>query len=224
MYPVEERGDIDVDDVAVLDDGRVGDTVADHFVEAGAARLREALVTQRRRVRTVVAEELMYDTIHLVRGDPGLAMLPGEDGRLRGEPAGNPHPRDDVRRLDGPVGPLRLPLADVLRTGDVGRHLPPRGLLTGFQRGSHVHPWSLSLWCSDTWAVAVHRCADGVTHPASDGSAKIRRGPADRRCWWRSWPHGRRRAPRRTCAGTIGTAACGRRRRSSTALRSRRSR
>src|SRR5690606_39364941 len=40
-------GDVDVDDVAVGDDGVVGDAVADDLVQRGAQRLGVALVAQR---------------------------------------------------------------------------------------------------------------------------------------------------------------------------------
>ena len=33
MHAADERGDVDVDDVAVLDDGRVRDAVANHLVQ-----------------------------------------------------------------------------------------------------------------------------------------------------------------------------------------------
>src|SRR5690348_18174569 len=49
MDAVEVRRDVDVDDVAVLDHLAAGDAVADHLVDAGAQRLGEAAVAQRRR-------------------------------------------------------------------------------------------------------------------------------------------------------------------------------
>ena len=42
VHAVEVAGDVDVDEVAVLDDAVVGDAVADDFVDAGAQALREA--------------------------------------------------------------------------------------------------------------------------------------------------------------------------------------
>ena len=69
VHAVEVRGDVDVDDVAVLDHAAVRDAVADHLVDAGAQRLREAAVAERRGVGAVVAEELVADPVELVGGD-----------------------------------------------------------------------------------------------------------------------------------------------------------
>lgn len=47
VHPTDVGGDVDVDDVAVGDHRRVGDSMADDLVEGRAARLRESLVAQR---------------------------------------------------------------------------------------------------------------------------------------------------------------------------------
>src|SRR5262249_36521266 len=99
----------------------------------------------RRGVGTVVDEELVHDGVDLVGADPGLAVLAGEDDGLGGQPAGPAHPIDHVGCLHGRVRPLGLPLADVLRSGDAGRHLAPRGELTGSQRASRAHHPSLAF-------------------------------------------------------------------------------
>ena len=101
---VEVGGDVDVDDVAVLDHPAVRDAVADHLVDAGAEALGEAAVAERRGVRAVVAEELVADPVELVgrhaRGDVGAHQLAG----LRGQPARDPHPRDRLLVLDLAAG------------------------------------------------------------------------------------------------------------------------
>ena len=71
VHAVDVGGDVDVDDVAVLDHGRVGDAVADDLVERGAARLRESLVAQRRRVGAVVDHVLVGDAVEFVGGHAG---------------------------------------------------------------------------------------------------------------------------------------------------------
>ncbi len=120
----DERGDVDVDDVAVLDHGGVGDAVADDLVQARAARLREAAVAQRRRVRVVVDEELVDHPVHLVRGHPGSDGRAAGLQRLRGDPAGHPHGLDDLRWLHPRVRTAGgACLAHVLRTRDVRRDL-----------------------------------------------------------------------------------------------------
>ena len=94
------RRDVDVDDVAVAQLGGVGDAVADHLVDRRAQRLGEALVAQRRGVGVVVEQELVADPVELVRGDAG-GDVPADLGqRLRGDPAGDPHPLDRVGVLD----------------------------------------------------------------------------------------------------------------------------
>ena len=50
VHAVEEDGDVEVDDVAVLERPAVGDAVADHLVGRGADRLGEAAVVERARV------------------------------------------------------------------------------------------------------------------------------------------------------------------------------
>ncbi len=71
MHAVDERGDVDLDDVAVVERAGVRDAVADDLVDAGAQRLREALVAERGRVGAVLDQELVADPVELVGGDAG---------------------------------------------------------------------------------------------------------------------------------------------------------
>ena len=100
VHAVDEGGDVDVDDVAVLDDAGVGDAVADHLVDARAQRLREAAVAERRGVGAVVAQELVADPVELVGGDAGCDVGADQLAGLRGQPAGDPHPLDRLGVLD----------------------------------------------------------------------------------------------------------------------------
>ena len=123
VHAADEGGDVDVDDVAVLDDARVRDAVADDLVDARAQRLREAAVAEGRGVGAVVAEELVADPVELVGGhtwyDVGAHQLTG----LGGEPAGDAHPLDRLGVLDLLAGEARgRGAVDVLGTGDVGGH------------------------------------------------------------------------------------------------------
>src|SRR5699024_827011 len=68
VHPVDVGGDVDVDDVAVGDHGGVGDAVADHLVERGAARLGEVLVAEGGGIRAVVEHVLVGDAVDLVGG------------------------------------------------------------------------------------------------------------------------------------------------------------
>jgi hypothetical protein len=123
--------DVDVDDVAVLQGAAVGDAVADHLVDRGAQGLGEAPVAERRRVGAVVEQELVADSVDLVRGDAGRDDGGGRRHGLSGDAARDPHLLDRLRVLDlRAVVPSGLRLADVLRSGDrrghgaAGRDLP----------------------------------------------------------------------------------------------------
>ena len=83
VHAVDVGGDVDVDDVAVLDDGRVRDAVADDLVQRRAAGLRIALVAQRRRVGAVVDHVLVGDAVEFV----------GRDARVRPPYRPRPAPR-----------------------------------------------------------------------------------------------------------------------------------
>ena len=75
VHAADERGDVDVEDVAVLDDRGVRDAVADHFIQRGAQRFGEAAVAERGRVRLVVQQELVAYPVQLVGGDAGLDVF-----------------------------------------------------------------------------------------------------------------------------------------------------
>ena len=112
VHAVDVGGDVDVDDVAVLDHGRVGDAVADDLVERRAAGLREALVAQRRRVGAVVDHVLVRDAVELVGGDAGRDGLARLGQRARRDAAGDPHLLDHLGRLHPRLAALlsrRLP-------------------------------------------------------------------------------------------------------------------
>src|SRR5699024_3874578 len=133
---VDERRDVDVDDVPVTDHRGVGDTVADHLVERDTARLGERLVPQGRRVRPVVAQELVYDPVDLVGRHAGRDRLAGEHESVRGEPGGHAHHVDDLSRLNPrlPVGLVDAVAPDVLRPGDRLGDGPDRGGFTWDER------------------------------------------------------------------------------------------
>src|SRR5436190_10858672 len=124
MDSPDERGDVDVDDVAVLEPAGVRDAVTDALVDRGAQRLRETLVTERRRVGTVVAEEVVADPVDLVGRDTRLDDRGGFTHGLRGEPARDAHLLDDLRWLHVRARERgRERLADVLRSLDRSGHL-----------------------------------------------------------------------------------------------------
>ncbi len=119
VHAVDVGGDVDVDDVAVLDHRRVGDAVADDLVQRRAAGLRETLVAQRRRVGAVVDHVLVGDAVEFVGGDArrdGLARL-GQ--RARRDASGDAHLLDHLGGLHPRLAALlRGRPAHVLRAGD----------------------------------------------------------------------------------------------------------
>ena len=90
---VLDDGDVDVDDVAVLEDlARARNAVADHVVDRGAERLRKALVADVGRDRLLhVDDVLVGDAVELLGRDAGLDVLAHELEHLGGEAAGDAH-------------------------------------------------------------------------------------------------------------------------------------
>ena len=183
---VEVRRDVDVDDVAVLEHPRVGDAVADHLVDAGAQRLREALVAEGRRVGAVVAEELVADPVELVGGDARRDVRADELARLRGQPAGDPHLRDGLGVLDLVAGERRgrRPV-DVLRSrdrrrapGDAARSRPGRSRSRSCGRvygGGRAATRRRLLAMAKYWFCVKHHAVEGPDGAArrSTGSGPI---------------------------------------------------
>ena len=133
VHAVDVGGDVDVDDVAVLDDRRVGDAVADDLVERRAAGLREALVAKRRRVGAVVDHVLVGDAVELIGRHTGRDRLACLGQRTRRDAPGNTHLLDHLGRLHPRLAALfggRLPAysggAIERGTGSVGESSPGR--------------------------------------------------------------------------------------------------
>ena len=115
VHAVDVGGDVDVDDVAVLDHRRVRDAVADDLVQRRAAGLREALVAQRRRVGAVVDHVLVGDAVQLVGRHAGSDGLAGLGQRARRDAPGDAHLLDHLGRLHPRFAALaRRRLAHVL--------------------------------------------------------------------------------------------------------------
>ena len=93
-------GDVEVEDVAVLQHPGVGDAVADDLVGRRAHALREAVVVERRRVGVALDVQLVDVRVDLVGGDARAHELAGQAQDLGGDGAGAPHPGDDLGRLD----------------------------------------------------------------------------------------------------------------------------
>ena len=132
VHAVDVGGDVDVDDVAVLDHRRVRDAVADHLVERRAARLRKALVAQRRRVGAVVDHVLVGDPVELVGGHPGRDRL----ARLRERAA----PRSGRRPASSRSPRASAPTARCPRARSACPTYSGRSMLRGTSRIGEISP------------------------------------------------------------------------------------
>ena len=117
-------GDIDIDDVAILNHGGIRDAVADNLVKGNTAGLGEAAVAQRGRVSAVVAHVLVRHAVHVISG---YARLHGLSGLLEGvgcDLAGLTHLLNNLWGLDVGLANalLHLVLPRVLWALDALRH------------------------------------------------------------------------------------------------------
>ena len=157
VHPVLEGGDVDVDDVAVAQHRVIGDAVADHLVDRGAARLRVAAVAEGGRVGAAGDEVLVRDRVELVGRHAGADR--GADRRERR--------RRRCVRSRGSARPRRARsgrrpctatahAADVLGAGDArghgaGRREASRDQVTGGILGHRISLWPrTSSTCTGT--------------------------------------------------------------------------
>ena len=136
VHPAEEGGDVDLDQVTVLERTGVGDAVADHLVHRGAARLGEAAVLQRRGVGAVVADVVVHHLVDAVgRHAGGDLRCPGRH-RPGGDPSGEAHLLDRLARLHMRAGvAIRAGVSDVVGPLDLGGHRTQGRDRVGLDRG-----------------------------------------------------------------------------------------
>ncbi len=92
MKPVLDNGDVDIDYVPVLQPAVAGDAVANHVVDGGADRFREALVVQWCRHGIQCTHDvLVADAVELAGRYPSPDVRADHIQHLPGQPAGNPH-------------------------------------------------------------------------------------------------------------------------------------
>ena len=124
---VEDRGDVDVDDVAVLERAVARNAVADDMVDRGAAALRIAAIAERRGDGAGVERHPVDDVVQLLGGDAGDDMGDERVEDVGGEPAGGAH----AGKAFGPVQLDRAVAADdagfaVEEMGVHGPYITPR--------------------------------------------------------------------------------------------------
>ena len=97
---VEDHRDVDVHDVALGEHLVARDAVADHVVDRGADRFREAAVVQRRRHRAALDDEVVAERVQRAGGHPGDDMRGHEVEHLGREPSGAAHRGERIRAVD----------------------------------------------------------------------------------------------------------------------------
>nr|BFF24190.1 hypothetical protein GCM10025732_21550 [Glycomyces mayteni] len=171
----DERGDVDVDDVAVAHHRGVGDAVADDLVEGGAAGLGEAAVPERRGVGAQVAQVLVGDGVDPVGGGARDGGLPGLHERVGGDPARDPHLLDRLGVLDLGAGERgRAGLPDVLRAADRVGDAAAGTLPSGAQGGTGTHRAMLATARAGPAGRLLHRYRDDAEKCGSRGENLLR--------------------------------------------------
>ncbi len=100
MPAVQDHGDVDVQDVAVLQLPLAGNAVADDVVDRGADRLRIAAIVQRRRHRAMRDDEVVAQLVQRAGRHARPHMRGDHVQRLGRQPAGGAHPGEVLRRVD----------------------------------------------------------------------------------------------------------------------------
>ena len=135
--PADVGGDVKIDEVSLVQAGRVRDAVADDLIDRGADRLGETHVAQARRVGAVVAQVLVGDPVELVGAHPRGDRLGGLGQGAGGQPPRDPDPLDrfgvlDLRGRDA----LGAVVEHVLGACDGRRHMTLRTERPGSQRAT----------------------------------------------------------------------------------------
>src|SRR5262249_2156292 len=100
MPAVEDDGDVDVEDIAVLQLLVAGNAVADDMVDGGADRLRETAVVQGRRNGAAPDDEVVAQAVEFARGDARLDVGRDIVERLRRQATGAPHGLEVLGAVD----------------------------------------------------------------------------------------------------------------------------
>ncbi len=134
VEPVPERRDVDVHNVAIVENRVVGDAVTDDFVHRGADRLGVAAVAECRGVGAVGDEELVADGVEFIRGHTRSHGGADQLDRFGGDPPGLADELDLIGRVDVSARGRRRPRSpDVFRSRNARRNGPHRGDAPGDQ-------------------------------------------------------------------------------------------
>jgi hypothetical protein len=151
VHTPDVGGDVDLDDVPVLERARIRDAVADDLIDRGAAGLGKAAIAEGRGIGPVVDQEFVHDAVEFVGGHSWGDRRRSGVHRLSGQFPGHAHPLDRVGALDVAARVVvRTWPANVGRTLDGTRHLPDRAdrSLLHWTHGSILVIW---LICPPSW-------------------------------------------------------------------------
>mmetsp|Transcript_1609 Transcript_1609/g.4066 ORF Transcript_1609/g.4066 Transcript_1609/m.4066 type:complete len:300 (+) Transcript_1609:226-1125(+) len=124
--------DVDIDNVPILELVAVGDAMANHLIHRGAARLGEAVVVERTRVRSALDRLLVHQSVYVVRSHAGGDGCPREIQHFARDPPSCPHAFDVLVGLDFDLprqqraAALRLSVTRVVGTHNLSRNFAPR--------------------------------------------------------------------------------------------------
>ncbi len=85
---IDNRSEVDIDDVALLQHGAIGDSVTNHFVNARADALGKALITETSGDMPVVERVFVDQPVDFIGGDAGNDLRTNEVHELGIEPPG----------------------------------------------------------------------------------------------------------------------------------------
>ena len=123
VIPILDDGDVDVDDVTVLEAAIAGDSVTHGMVDGGADRLGESVVVERSRNRLLGLDDVFVAaSVELSGRDPRLHVRANHVQDVRRQPASDPHARDIFSVLGGVSQFRRL----VVEIGASPAHVRPR--------------------------------------------------------------------------------------------------
>ena len=158
MPAVQDHGDVDVKDVAVLQFPLARNAMAHDMIDRGADRLRIAAVVERRRHGVVRDDELVAQRVERAGGDARPHMLGDHVQRFGGQTAGGTHPDEILPGVNGYascVGPtVHLWLAPGFPRHHHGRaetcatearRARPISVRTGRHRGSRMAEFGLAI-------------------------------------------------------------------------------
>ncbi len=163
---IDDDGDVDIDDVAVLQHPLPRNAMTDDMVDRSADRLREAAIVQRCGDGPVVGDVFMADAVQLSGGHARFHVGRDQVQGLGGQPARLPHALERLR-------PMQLDLSGVLARRLLGCDIihglrPPLGAGAGLSQSISTGRTALGYMAS---GVITQACATAST-PASRARRK----------------------------------------------------